>query len=435
MPDTKALLGDQLPKIALAIMAAKQHGPQASAALMQGIQESQMQRQQLARQQQMDTQAQEQQQFNRQNVEDDNARQDEAARMDRVQRALALIQSRAQQDSETATDPELAQQGLQQTAQSAAGMFGVDPTQLSSMVPNIAPAITKRKQKQALERYTALQKIYGEEAVATDSITDNGEQFKGLKPSQILALAQMGATTPTGEAAQPYVKPTPVPAADRPPTPGTFEDFVVRKYGAQPTPEQILEGRRLYQQSDDRPPAISSDPNGLRPAQEFSISERLAKAWTDANKSTKEMSRQLTLMETGLKQFRAGNRNAGSQAVLVTFQKILDPTSVVRESEYARTAAGQSLLARIEGAAERLSKGGAGLTDAELNGMVQTAQTFLSEMQAFNQGTRKRIEAQVKKYQIDPATVFDDVLLGSDAPGAVQPPAGASKKYEIISVK
>ncbi|HEY2976835.1 MAG TPA: hypothetical protein VGJ35_02625, partial [Burkholderiaceae bacterium] len=39
----------------------------------------------------------------------------------------------------------------------------------------------------------------------------------------------------------------------KPPPVGGFEDYVIRKYGANPTPEQIAEGRKVYQQADDRP--------------------------------------------------------------------------------------------------------------------------------------------------------------------------------------
>ena len=118
-------------------------------------------------------------------------------------------------------------------------------------------------------------------------------------------------------------------------------------------------------------------------------------------------------MDTGLKRFRAGDKNGGSQAVLVTFQKILDPTSVVRESEYARTTEGQALISRIEGYAIRLAQGGTTLTDPELAAMVQTAREMHQQMASWSAGTRRRIETQSKKFGLDPATVFDDVLTGA----------------------
>ena len=56
---------------------------------------------------------------------------------------------------------------------------------------------------------------------------------------------------------------------------------------------------------------------------------------------------QVQMMNEGFKNYDV-NPNAASQAVLVTFQKILDPTSVVRESEYARTFDGQAILDRMQ---------------------------------------------------------------------------------------
>lgn len=188
--------------------------------------------------------------------------------------------------------------------------------------------------------------------------------------------------------------------------------------------DDLIRATKEIGQADDRP-RVTVDVNTLKPGQEFTITERLAKVWSDATKATREMTRQHALMTTGLKRFRQGDKNGGSQAVLVTFQKILDPTSVVRESEYARTASGQSALNRIEGYVEKLAKGGAGMTDGELAAMVETARQFLSEMQSHSAGQRRRIEAQVKKYKLDPATVFDDVLLGSETP------AGAPRRLKF----
>ena len=63
------------------------------------------------------------------------------------------------------------------------------------------------------------------------------------------------------------------------------------------------------------------------------------------------------------------------QTILVTFQKILDPTSVVRESEYARSAAGVSALRRIEGAIQNFIKGGA-VSVSEVKDIYLLAEKF-----------------------------------------------------------
>ena len=62
----------------------------------------------------------------------------------------------------------------------------------------------------------------------------------------------------------------------------------------------------------------------------------------------------------------------------MTFQKILDPDSVVRESEYARSAEGQSLRHQIAGKYEQLIQGGAGVPIDELEGFVDLAQQWMA---------------------------------------------------------
>lgn len=172
---------------------------------------------------------------------------------------------------------------------------------------------------------------------------------------------------------------------------------------------------------------------GLKDYQKFTAGEKLADKWTKTNTSIKEMNRQFGLMQTGLNRFKQGDKLGGSQAVLVTFQKILDPTSVVRESEYARSASGLSLLSQLEGYAERLSQGGAGVPLSDLAGMVETARQMLSSMQAYTNGQRKRIGAAASQYGIDPALVFDD--LTPDDPGAAPDQTGGPVVGSIVTLK
>lgn len=69
------------------------------------------------------------------------------------------------------------------------------------------------------------------------------------------------------------------------------------------------------------------------------------------------------------------------QAMVTLFNKMLDPTSVVREGEYARTAEGQSVIDRAAGYVERLQKGGAGVTDQTRQEMVEVAKILLGSAQ------------------------------------------------------
>lgn len=71
-----------------------------------------------------------------------------------------------------------------------------------------------------------------------------------------------------------------------------------------------------------------------------------------------------------------GSKLAVDQSIITTFNKMLDPTSVVRESEYARTPQDQALLGLIKGKWEKLSTGGAGLTDDERQSLYRMISNF-----------------------------------------------------------
>lgn len=65
---------------------------------------------------------------------------------------------------------------------------------------------------------------------------------------------------------------------------------------------------------------------------------------------------------------------AVDQALITLFNKLTDPNSVVRESEYARTAENIPLLNQIKGKVEKIAKGGAGLTQDERGALMKMAQ-------------------------------------------------------------
>jgi hypothetical protein len=159
--------------------------------------------------------------------------------------------------------------------------------------------------------------------------------------------------------------------------------------------------------TEPAPPQAPSQ-RGITPTAEANLTTKLATDWQKVSAAPREMDRQFNLMQTGLKRFREGDKNGGSQAVLVTFQKILDPASVVRESEYARSAQGVSMLQRMQGYAQKLAVGGAGVPDAALEEMVKTAAEFTANSRRSAEGQRKRLEAFADKYGIPHELVFDD---------------------------
>lgn len=70
------------------------------------------------------------------------------------------------------------------------------------------------------------------------------------------------------------------------------------------------------------------------------------------------------------------NMIAVDQALITLFNKMTDPQSVVRESEYARTPENMSLVNQIKGKVEKIMKGGAGLTATERAALTDMGKTF-----------------------------------------------------------
>jgi len=143
----------------------------------------------------------------------------------------------------------------------------------------------------------------------------------------------------------------------------------------------------------------------LTQTSEAALINKMSADWTKANTTNKEMDRQFQIMKTGLDRFDA-DPNGASQAVLVTFQKMLDPESVVRESEYARSSQGIGLMGRMQGYIEKLARGGAGVPKADLEQMVKTAEQFKQNTQDAPERARKRLEATADRYEIPHEMIF-----------------------------
>lgn len=212
------------------------------------------------------------------------------------------------------------------------------------------------------------------------------------------------------------------------------------------TPETRSVGGYLHEKQADgtwkkvaegRAPA---DRTTLSATSEGAMINRLQTQWDRAQKGPKEMERQFHLMQTGLDRFRNGDTNGGSQAVLVTFQKILDPISVVRESEYARSAQGLGLLQRMEGFLQKhlgvlkAGPGGAGVPPEELGAMVETARQFLEASKHAADGARARTARTAARYGIPEDLVFDDAEPSGGAHGSAETPEQRRKRlYDQFS--
>ena len=140
----------------------------------------------------------------------------------------------------------------------------------------------------------------------------------------------------------------------------------------------------------------------------------------------RQINQQGKLMDTSWANYDA-NPAAASQGILVTFQKILDKDSVVRESEYLRSIEGTPIWSQMQGAYERLLKtGGAGIPKAELDGYRKLAHEWTRGYNEFARDYKSLIQRNAEAMEIDPNLIFIDGEFGGAAPAGETPDAGAA---------
>lgn len=111
---------------------------------------------------------------------------------------------------------------------------------------------------------------------------------------------------------------------------------------------------------------------------------------------------------------RSKGNNAKDQVLITTFNKILDPISVVRESEFARTAEGQGLLDKIQGAADKMVKGGSGLSPKERNEVFDAIQTMYNAQEQEARRYAQYYGELAERYGINPADVIGGMGFDSN---------------------
>lgn len=122
---------------------------------------------------------------------------------------------------------------------------------------------------------------------------------------------------------------------------------------------------------------------------------------------------QVKAMDALLNSALAGDMNnqaALDQGLITMYNKLTDPQSVVRESEYARTPENLPMTNRVIGAIEKLKQGGAGLTNDDRKALVLGAK-IIGDVRGkqFNQ-TREQYNVLSGKYGIQDTSVVTGTL-------------------------
>ena len=98
----------------------------------------------------------------------------------------------------------------------------------------------------------------------------------------------------------------------------------------------------------------------------------------------------------------AQNQVALDQGLITMYNKLTDPNSVVRESEYARTSENLPVVNRILGAIGKLQAGGAGMTNDDREALVIGAKIIGNERGKTFKGTVDSYSNLANQYKIDP---------------------------------
>jgi len=160
-----------------------------------------------------------------------------------------------------------------------------------------------------------------------------------------------------------------------------------------------------YQNEDANRKAVSSG-SSLTPYQQFQATQSISKDVQARTQAAREISRQSQLITSSYNNIvNGGDKSLNTQAIITAFNKILDPTSVVREGEYDRTAEGQSLISRLQGKVENISKGGSGVTTQTLKEAADIANTYLQKSQNTIDSENERARQMAEQFGLNSSFV------------------------------
>ncbi len=112
------------------------------------------------------------------------------------------------------------------------------------------------------------------------------------------------------------------------------------------------------------------------------------------------------------------NNNASrlslDQGLITLYNKITDPNSVVRESEYERTPTNLSLANRFSGAIEKIQKGGAGITNEDRKSLVWGAKIIANAQGKMFNEKIDQYSKIASDYGVDPDLVISGMTPHSE---------------------
>lgn len=178
--------------------------------------------------------------------------------------------------------------------------------------------------------------------------------------------------------------------------------------------------------------------------QRFDSELRLRTEATKVLDPIRDMNRQVTVMRAGLDQIdKTGRMDAGTQAIVNTFNRTLEPGSVTREAEYLRSTLGQPLYETLVGKWQAITAGGAGMTRQSLSLMVDLAEEIAGALSDNAAEPLRMIQETATEFKIPVERVVPAEASyrlkprkgGGGAGAPPQTPAGSPAIGAIVTLK
>lgn len=204
---------------------------------------------------------------------------------------------------------------------------------------------------------------------------------------------------------------------------GRLKQLEVENYGQPPRPgtkdyaeyqKLLAETNKLNAEADKAARITGSD---LTPGQQ-SAAFKLTDNYEQASKDTRTIT-------TAYNKILASSSNptaAGDLSLIFAYMKMLDPTSVVREGEFATAANAGSAFERI-GAQYNKILTGERLTEAQRNDFSNRAKSLYQSAQEQQKIVDAEFSAKAQKFGIDPSLILSDLGSYNERPapgGGVQ---------------
>lgn len=170
---------------------------------------------------------------------------------------------------------------------------------------------------------------------------------------------------------------------------------------------------------------------GLDPEKKFASELALNKEYTTRAKGYEESLRLSDVISASAE----ANTGAGDLALITTFMKMLDPGSVVRESEFAKAQDTAGLLGKLTATATKVQSGQI-LTPAQRKEFVALAGKYMQASTDHEKRVREGLDLMVKNYSLNPENVFglkaqDKPQAGTATTAAVGSDIDALKAYIV----